>query len=155
MSSSNNISISESVANSNNIDNIKSSENEVNLPRRCFAYNKYGKLCRTKIKNEQLFCCVAHNPINDDILEGCFLCMEEIKDINEIIYLKCHHAFHRPCYLEWLDVSTYENPICLLCRRDIIRNIPQKNRKSNVIMVKTVDERLLKLNKLYQNIIYK
>ena len=148
MSSSNNISISEPETNSNNIDNIKYSN------KRCIAYNKNGKLCRSKIKNNQLFCCLSHNQINDDILKGCFICMENINDINEIIYLKCHHAFHKECYLEWLGVSTYENPICLLCREEIIKHTPQKIRKSNVIMYNAIDERLSKLNKLYQNIIH-
>lgn len=155
MSSSNNISISDPDPNSNNIDSIRKFEEKCIPIKRCFAYNKYGKLCRTKINNEQLFCCDAHNPINDDILKGCFLCMEEIKDTNEIIYLKCRHAFHKPCYLEWLDFSTYENPICLLCRRDFIRPITNTKNKSNVIKFKFMDERLIKLSKLYQNIIYK
>lgn len=155
MSSSNNISISDSDPNSNNIDSIRTFEEKCIPIRRCFAYNKYGKLCRSKINSEKLFCCDAHNPINDDILKGCCLCMEEIKDTNEIIYLKCRHAFHKPCYLEWLDFSTYENPICLLCRRDFIRPISNVKNKSNVIKFKFMDERLIKLNKLYQNIMYK
>ena len=85
---------------------------------RCLAFNTNNNRCRAKTKNGDLFCCEKHIPINKEIVEeGCFMCMEKINKSNEILYLKCHHAFHKECYLEWLQYSTYEEPICIICRK--------------------------------------
>ena len=89
---------------------------------RCQAYNKNDNKCRAPLKNNTLFCCPAHEPINKEIIESCFLCMEKIEGGNEIIYFRCKHAFHKPCYKEWLLESTYENPICLICRNVVLTN---------------------------------
>ena len=106
---------------------------------RCIAINKNNKKCRAKTKNNDLFCCSAHYPINTELVtEGCFICNEKIINSNELIYFNCKHAFHRPCYNEWLQYSTYANPICLLCRKDIIIN------KDNIDKKK-----LKKLNKIF------
>ena len=87
---------------------------------RCTGYNKNHKKCRTITKNNALFCCPSHEPLNRDLIEdGCFMCMENIKSSNDIIYFRCKHAFHKDCYFNWLNVSTYENPICMLCRGEI------------------------------------
>lgn len=47
------------------------------------------------------------------------MCMENIKSSYDIVYFRCKHAFHKDCYFEWLNVSTYENPICMVCRNEI------------------------------------
>ena len=83
---------------------------------RCSAINKNNKKCRAIIKDKKLFCCESHEPINKEIINGCFLCMEKIENANEIFFFKCKHAFHKPCYKEWLSFSTYEEPICIICR---------------------------------------
>ena len=66
-----------------------------------------------------LFCCTKHEPINCELIEnGCFICMEKIEKSTEksteILYFKCHHAVHKPCYIDWLEFSTYEEPICMM-----------------------------------------
>jgi len=138
-----------------------SSENfEKNLPdlletkslqtiQRCIAYNKYGKLCRAKIKNNELFCCSAHNPINKEIMNECFMCTEKINSAKELIYLKCKHAFHKDCYIEWLNFSTYDDPICMICRNElIIKEKPIKLNRTKVILINTNDERIKNINNL-------
>lgn len=93
---------------------------------RCSAINKNNKKCRAIIKDKKLFCCESHEPINKEIINGCFLCMEKIENANEIFFFKCKHAFHKPCYKEWLSYSTYEEPICIICR-NVVFNKKIKN----------------------------
>jgi hypothetical protein len=90
---------------------------------RCNAYTWNERKCRAKLPDNKLFCCKKHEPINKEIIdEGCFICQEMIYNTNEIIVFNCNHAFHKPCYYEWLEYSTYEKPICILCRNDNILN---------------------------------
>jgi hypothetical protein len=104
---------------------------------RCIAINKNDKKCRAKLKENQLFCCISHYPINEDLItDGCFICNERINNPNEILYFTCKHAFHRPCYNEWLQYSTYDTKICLLCRKDIVTN-------------KKAEPKFTKLNKIH------
>ena len=104
---------------------------------RCIAINKNNNICRTKLKDNQLFCCSSHYPYNRDIVEiGCFICTEKIDKQSDLMYLKCKHAFHKPCYEEWLKFSTYDTPICLICRNNI----------------KPVNEELIHFKKKYKNI---
>jgi hypothetical protein len=96
---------------------------------RCISITKNNTRCRAKTKNNLLFCCDEHKPINKEIIEnGCFMCMEKIEKSNEILFLKCKHAFHKPCYVEWLKFSTYDSPICIICR-NIAFNPPLKKIK--------------------------
>jgi hypothetical protein len=90
--------------------------NNIISKNRC-VYIKNNKQCRAKTKNNDLFCCKNHEPINKELVEnGCFICMEKIEKSNELLYFKCHHAVHKPCYIDWLEFSTYEEPICVICR---------------------------------------
>lgn len=99
---------------------------------RCVAITKNNTKCRAKTKDNRLFCCERHEPINNEIIEnGCFLCMDKIEKSNDIIYFHCKHAFHKPCYLEWLNYSTYEEPICIICRTPI-------NKKNEIINIKII-----------------
>jgi len=83
---------------------------------RCISINN-NKQCRAKTRDNNLFCCKKHEPINRELIEnGCFMCMEKIEKSTEILYFKCHHAVHKPCYIDWLEFSTYEEPICMICR---------------------------------------
>jgi hypothetical protein len=118
------------------------------IPLRCIAINKNNKKCRTKVKDGQFFCCDNHYPINKEIItNNCFICSEKITKSNDILYLKCKHAFHKPCFVEWLEYSTYDNPICLICRNVIFKN-PNEHRK-NIIMTKIINiEPLIKIGEL-------
>lgn len=118
------------------------------VPLRCIAINKNNKKCRTKIQDNQFFCCENHYPINKDIiLNECFICNEKITNSKEILYLKCKHAFHKPCYVEWLEYSTYNNPICLICRTDIFKK-PNEFRKNKFINKSINIDKLIKISEL-------
>jgi len=121
---------------------------------RCQAYNKNDNKCRAPLKNNVLFCCQAHEPINKEIIESCFLCMEKIENGNEIIYFRCKHAFHKPCYQEWLLESTYETPICLICRNVVLNNnnIEEEKQKNKKKVIKKKDniDILKKLEEIFK-----
>ena len=100
---------------------------------RCISITKNNTRCRAKTKNNKLFCCDDHLPINKEIIEdGCFMCMEKIEKSNELLFFKCKHAFHKSCYLEWLKFSTYDNPICVICRNNVY-NTPSIKIKEHII----------------------
>ena len=132
---------------------------------RCIAYNKNNNKCRAKTKNNLLFCCNDHKPLNNDLInDGCFICSEKINNSNDIIYFKCKHAFHKPCYIEWLSYSTYEKSICMICRNEVLNdNIKKKNKKiyekinisnSNVTIINNIFSNDTILNKIIPNNIF-
>ena len=47
-------------------------------------------------------------------MECCDVCCDEVRDIKDVIILKCNHAYHKSCYFKWLNKND-ENicPICL------------------------------------------
>lgn len=97
---------------------------------RCIGLNKYNKKCRVKTKTGTIFCCENHYPINKEIMtDGCFICYEKVTNSYDLLYFKCKHAFHKSCYLEWLEHSTYEKPICLICRENVFENKQLKKQK--------------------------
>jgi len=112
---------------------------------RCPSITKNNKRCRSKLKNNDLFCCTGHEPINNEIIkDGCFLCMEKIENSNDILFFKCKHAFHKPCYIDWLNYSTYLDKICMICRNNI-----HCKKDIKVKFVKKVDDnQLLNLNNI-------
>jgi hypothetical protein len=117
---------------------------------RCIAINKNNKRCRAKNKNNSLFCCESHYPINTDIItDGCCMCLEKISNSNDILYFQCKHAFHKPCYKEWLEYSTYESSICLICRSNIYKEqkLEKKLEKNNKILDSFLD--ISHLTKIY------
>jgi len=101
---------------------------------RCLGYSKNNNRCRAIIKNNnKFFCCKKHEPLNNDILiNGCFICMEEITDRKDIIFLKCNHMLHKPCYNDWLKYSTYGDPICMICRKVINTKKEKKTSKKHI-----------------------
>lgn len=100
---------------------------------RCPSKTINNKRCRAIIKDNNLFCCKGHEPINKDIIDnGCFMCMEKIEKSNDILFLKCNHAFHKSCYFEWLQFSTYENPICIICRSEVFQKKEKEIKKKEV-----------------------
>ena len=123
---------------------------------RCIAYNKNNKKCRAKIKNDQLVCCNAHFPINKEIItEGCFICFEKMINTTDLIYLRCHHAFHKDCYTEWLKYSTYDTPVCILCLNEAFssKNDEKKNEKI-LEKIKKNNEKIEILNKINKIIVF-
>lgn len=117
---------------------------------RCQSFTINNRRCRTKVKDNLLFCCKSHEPINKEIIEdGCFLCMEKIENSNEILFMKCFHAFHKKCYMEWLNFSTYDEPICIICRDVAFHKKHEKIRKIENIDTTKIDEilNILKIKK--------
>ena len=108
---------------------------------RCIAFNKNNKRCRAKCGNK-LFCCPEHEPINKDIItDGCFVCSEKIENTKELIYFECKHCFHKSCFIDFLKYSTYKNPVCLICRNEVLQN------KS-----KNINKKKIKVDKDYSDI---
>jgi hypothetical protein len=98
---------------------------------RCMGITKDGKKCRTRLrKNQYLFCCENHKPLNSEILEdGCFCCMEKIINHKDGIFFKCKHLVHKSCFLDWSkNNSTYETPICLICRNEVYNDNKKKKK---------------------------
>jgi hypothetical protein len=120
---------------------------------RCQSLTKNNKRCRAIIKNNQLFCCKNHEPINNEIIsEGCCMCMEKIESTKDIIYLNCKHAFHKPCYNEWLTFSTYEGTICIICRSNKVTTIPIKKKSKNTAMYNYFNmSKILNIQKILHN----
>ena len=97
---------------------------------RCLGYNINNIKCRAKTKNNTLFCCKNHEPLNKELIEGCcFMCMEKIVKTCDIIFFPCKHAFHKQCYFEWLTFSKYEDEICMVCRNTVVITKPKKDNK--------------------------
>ncbi len=119
----------ESNHNFSDFNNFKELDVSVN---RCIGITKNGKKCRTRLKlNQYLFCCENHKPLNSEIIkDGCFCCMEKIINHKDGIFFKCKHLVHKSCYLDWSkNNSTYETPICLICRAEVY-NDNKKKKKS-------------------------
>lgn len=102
--------------------------------KRCIGYQKNNKKCRNRVHGDELFCCDSHKPYNYEFIEdGCYICMEKIIDIKDMYLFKCRHIFHRDCYEDWLKVSTYNEPICMICKQSIIKKIEKKHKLHNDI----------------------
>jgi hypothetical protein len=101
---------------------------------RCIGFTKNNHKCRSITKDKELFCCVSHEPLNKEILEdGCFICMEKINSKKELIFFKCKHIFHKPCYIEWLIFSTYNDPNCMICLSVTFKKKDFKKKKLKTI----------------------
>ena len=123
---------------------------------RCIAINKNNKKCRAKLNNNEIFCCISHYPINKELItEGCFMCSEKINKPSEIIYFTCKHAFHKSCYIEWLEYSTYDEPICLICRNIVIKSkkVDLIRKKKNNIET-DITPLINIVNEIYDNNLY-
>jgi hypothetical protein len=90
--------------------------------KRCIGYQKNNKKCRNRVHGDELFCCESHRPFNYDFIEdGCYICMEKNIDTKDMYLFKCRHIFHKQCYDDWLKVSTYNEPICIICKNAIFK----------------------------------
>ncbi|CAF0788031.1 unnamed protein product [Rotaria sp. Silwood1] len=50
----------------------------------------------------------------------CPICLMNIEDDNERIYLPCSHTFHRRCIYEWLKSNEFMAHTCPICREHIV-----------------------------------
>jgi len=88
---------------------------------RCKGFTKTNKPCRRRLKiDQQFFCCLQHEAINMNELrnEGCYICMEEIDNIE---VLKCNHAIHKLCFMRLGEVNV--DIKCPLCRNKTNKRI--------------------------------
>lgn len=100
--------------------------------KRCIAYNKRGKRCRTRLsENNKYFCCEKHIPPNyETIKESCYICSNELK-IENMIILRCNHIHHIGCLSEWFQMTSESDNTfqCPLCRQDIFIDYSIKKNK--------------------------
>jgi hypothetical protein len=98
-------------------------QNEENKIKRCIAYNNKNRRCRAKIRNNEMFCCDTHKPLNMELIDGCFICYEKIENVYDLYYFKCKHILHKSCYNEWVNHqdNTYEKSICMICRNEVLK----------------------------------
>ena len=121
---------------------------------RCVSITKNNTQCRAKLNGNYLFCCTDHEPINKDFVDkGCFMCMEKVTKTNEVLFFKCKHAFHKECYFEWLKYSTYDEPICLICRNISLKKkeVQYKKPLKKVIDTSKLDDIFISLGYKYYN----
>ena len=89
---------------------------------RCIGYTKNNKKCRTRFKKSanKFFCCKDHEPLNMELFtDCCIMCSEKVVDIKEVVVLRCNHAFHKNCLMEWYQYSTDDILNCPLCRKEL------------------------------------
>ncbi|CAF3618819.1 unnamed protein product [Rotaria socialis] len=53
---------------------------------------------------------------------ACPICLIDIKNDDESIFLPCAHSFHRACICEWLASNQIMSHTCPLCREHIVEN---------------------------------
>ena len=68
----------------------------------------------------------------DNIYEECPICLDLIYDFKDRSTLKCNHKYHKVCLKMWVD----RNPICPLCRMDVVDVFKCKDYKYNLFNYK-------------------
>jgi hypothetical protein len=53
--------------------------------------------------------------------DKCVICLNELRNTNEILTTPCNHVFHSECFLKWM----YAHKDCPLCRKQLIKNPTQ------------------------------
>ena len=49
----------------------------------------------------------------DQLGETCSICLEQYRNDEKVVNLKCSHLFHKTCFQKWVMNSVY----CPLCRQ--------------------------------------
>ena len=80
--------------------------------------NKVNQYCETK-RNSKL---LDDNFLSIEDIESptereCSVCLEPLKNSNELIQLLCGHIFHKDCVYKWIS----EKNTCPNCRKSIIK----------------------------------
>jgi hypothetical protein len=115
---------------------------------RCIGYKVKDKVkikCRNKIKINKdeislvdYFCCKDPMSKNiEDLMEGCDICGDEVNKFEEVIILKCNHAYHKQCYYRWLNKNSKN--ICPICLFEYKKH-RKKNKKKFVKKKKKKEE---------------
>ena len=122
---------------------------------RCSGYTKNNIKCRAKTKDNKLFCCDNHEPLNKELINNCcFMCMEKVVKSNDIIFFQCKHAFHKSCYLEWLTFSKYEDKICIICRKNVLPSKITESKKKLVDTFKIKNISTILYGDIYDSVSY-
>ena len=84
-----------------------------------FGYNLY-KICNPKIDNCKRYLKIRslkNYKLENDLLDECSICLNNLSKDQKVIQLKCNHIFHKSCILDWFN-KNIENG-CPLCRNNI------------------------------------
>ena len=96
-------------------------------------YNKFKTYLNThnNIKNNKLtntFIKKLNDNYKKDVNKTykCSICIDEINNEHNIVFLKCGHAYHKQCLNNWVKtkVKNTQDPDCPMCR-DVIIKIPK------------------------------
>ena len=75
----------------------------------CIFQNKMGNCClKPKFK---------HTTLQENLIDECSICLNNLKKDDKILVLKCNHIFHSDCLLEWFNK---DNKNCPLCREILL-----------------------------------
>jgi len=65
-----------------------------------------------KFKGSEVAELVKEGAMTENMLERCFICLEDWKDEDECRLLACRHAFHAACVDKWMSSSSNTCPMC-------------------------------------------
>ena len=101
---------------------------------RCCGYTnlKKRRKCRAKIPLNKFYCCDKHKPYNyEDMIEDCcYMCVQKIENPRDLIYLKCKHIVHKPCYYNFLlHYSNHLTEVCIICMDKRVKQEKQEKKE--------------------------
>jgi len=93
---------------------------------------------------------VVYNPTMNDYNINCTICLEEFKEENLVIKLKCLHLFHQNCAQEWFEKNILK-PNCPICNYLVFEN-ESDNLRTNIPINRQLDNNNnLNSNNNYEN----
>lgn len=90
-------------------------------PKICFRFQRNFRFRRNRvyydIENARYNFSSRLIPMTQINNEQCCICLDDLSNEHEVVLIDtCLHPYHKHCINEWLNV----NPICPICRRDIL-----------------------------------
>jgi hypothetical protein len=51
----------------------------------------------------------------ENSIEKCSICLEEYRNEEDVVKIRCNHVFHKPCLSKWEEKGNNTCPICRIC----------------------------------------